>query len=302
MKKTIAMIILIVFPLLITSCSSQVVEPLKEQNLISSDEHTVLEEIEFYLPILVLEEVEFYLQDNGMVFTVQLIVRDNGLTVYTEPQYYLQIYDASNIEHQIIKLGSAMVSNLRVLDLFNNNRPHIVVTRGYSGDSRSQSFIWDRYFEQFLDAEVSHEISFTNPNQTILYAQVIAERDTYGIEIRTEDGDLVQSIYAEPYEFGLPIPFWIVARDMNNNGYMDIVAHRGGTQNFVHDLFIWNTDLHEFVNVIYVDFESLSFYQVHDGYLINTLRGFDSYIDQTLVWEGNRLVKIAEEIHYFPEN
>jgi len=256
------------------------VEHLKEEIFIDIKEQDIL------------EQVEFYSQNDGVAFAVRLVVKNNYLN---EPQYYLKVYDASDMEHQIISLGPIITSNLHISDLFNDNRSHIVVTRGYSGNSRLQSFTWDRNFEKFLNAEVSHGISFTNTNKAVFYAQIVVEHNTFGIEIRTESGEKVQYIDTEPSTYGLPIPLWITARDLNNDGYMDIVVHRGGTQNFVHDLFIWEVDLHKFVKVNYIGFETLSLFEVRDKYLINILRSHDYHIRQTLIWKGNNLIKISQE-------
>ena len=70
--------------------------------------------------------------------------------------------------------------------------------------------------------------------------------------------------------------------------------------NFDHDLFIWNPESGEFVQATFIGFEMLSFYVVHDGYITNSLRGYDYFIHQTLVWsDNNELLKIDEEVHLF---
>lgn len=301
MEKKIVIFILIALSSMISSCSSQVDLDANEHVTYGENGYVKEESINDINEHIILEKIEFYLQDSDTAFTVQLIYKDEYFPEYSDPQYYLQVYNVSNNEHQLIRLGSTVISNLRVLDLFHNNFLSIIVTSGYSGDSRSRTFMWHSHFEEFQEvAYVSHEISFTSHSQVILYAQVIVKHDSYGIEIRNENGDLVQHIYVEPSEDGLPVPLWIAARDLNNDGHLDIVAHRGGTQNFVHDLFVWKTDLQEFSKVIYVDFESLSFFEIHDGYLINTLRSFEYNIIQTLIWEdGNKLIKVHEERQLF---
>ena len=248
---------------------------------------------------ILLAELELTLPDDGTRLAVRIIFK----TDYdcSEFQYYLQVYNISVGGYQIIRLGDSPISNLRILDLFNNGHPYIVVTSGYSGDSWSRSFTWDNRLEELREVEmISHEISFTNPEQTIFYAKVVAEQDSYGIEIRKEDGSVSQLIHAEPPEDGLPVPLRIYVLDLNNDGYIDIVAHRGGTMNFVHDVFIWSKALQEFVQAIYVGFEGLSFFTVRDGYILNELRSHGYVIRQTLIWSDNyELVMTDEYRHYF---
>ena len=290
MRKTIIISILTITLLIVSSCYNY-----------GDDGYIILEEVQFYLQYedneyIVLEEVQFYLQDNDASFNIQLI----KFPYYSEPLYYLKIYNANNGEYQLIGFGHRVISNLRVLDLLNNNRPYIVVTSGYSGNSTTQSFALNRTLERFMLVGITHEISFIQNNK-ILYAKVVINPNDSIIEIHTEDGALFQSIHIDPSEVGLRFPFWILPYDLNGDGYVDILAHMGGTQNFVHELFVWNTDLQEFSQAILVGFEALSRFLIRDGYILNTLHSFHYAIEQILVWEGNKLIKIYEEKRYFEE-
>ena len=88
-------------------------------------------------------------------------------------------------------------------------------------------------------------------------------------------------------------PEGIDFKDVNLDGYMDIVANTGGTVNEMHDLYIWDASSQNLKKVIYEGFEMLSFFEIHEGYIENFIRGDspESSVMQKLVWDGNTLVK-----------
>ena len=87
-------------------------------------------------------------------------------------------------------------------------------------------------------------------------------------------------------------PEGIDFEDVNMDGYMDIVANTGGTINETHDLYIWDAASHSFTKVIYEGFDMLSFFEIHEGYIINFIRGDspDYSISEKLIWQENKLV------------
>jgi len=91
-------------------------------------------------------------------------------------------------------------------------------------------------------------------------------------------------------------PEGIDFKDVNLDGYMDIVANTGGTVNETHDLYIWEASSQNFTKVIYEGFDILSFFEVYEGYIKNFIRGDnpESSVMENLVWDGNKLIKEFE--------
>jgi hypothetical protein len=89
------------------------------------------------------------------------------------------------------------------------------------------------------------------------------------------------------------IPEGVDFMDVNLDGYTDIVANTGGTWNETHELYIWDAFSQNFTKVVFEGFEMLSFFEVHDGYLENFIRGNDpdDSIKEKVIWNGSTLVK-----------
>ncbi len=81
-------------------------------------------------------------------------------------------------------------------------------------------------------------------------------------------------------------------KDVNFDGYTDIVVRTGGTVNETHDLYIWDNETHSFVKVIYEGVEMLAWFTAYEGYVENFIRGYtpEESKKERLIWEGNRLI------------
>jgi hypothetical protein len=75
---------------------------------------------------------------------------------------------------------------------------------------------------------------------------------------------------------------------------MDIVLNNGGTMNETHLIYLWDTDSQGYVKVIYENFDDLPYFQVYDGYIRAWWRCFYIVTVETLIWDGNRLIKESE--------
>ena len=64
----------------------------------------------------------------------------------------------------------------------------------------------------------------------------------------------------------------ITFKDVNLDGYMDIVTNTGGTLNETHELYIWNVSSCSFIKVTFENFDMLSYFEVHEGYIKNWLK------------------------------
>ncbi|MCL2884537.1 MAG: hypothetical protein FWF49_03535 [Oscillospiraceae bacterium] len=84
--------------------------------------------------------------------------------------------------------------------------------------------------------------------------------------------------------------------DVNSDGYTDMVVNTGGTMNETHDLYIWDNSSKMLTKAIYDGFDMLSYFEVHDGYLMNWVKASaNGGVIQKLVWNGNTLTKVSEE-------
>jgi hypothetical protein len=92
-------------------------------------------------------------------------------------------------------------------------------------------------------------------------------------------------------------------RDVNTDGYTDMVINTGGTMNETHDMYIWDISSKNFIKVVYDGFEMLSFYEVYDGYMENFLRGPTPEESELLylIWHENVLT-VVEESDITPTN
>ena len=107
----------------------------------------------------------------------------------------------------------------------------------------------------------------------------------------------IQSFIVESYYFEEPC-----FEDVNLDGFLDIVITTGGTLNTAHLLFLWSDSSQSFEQVCYIGFDLLSYFVVHEGYIINWAKEtHDSGVMQFLVWEGNTLV-LESESKYFPDD
>lgn len=85
--------------------------------------------------------------------------------------------------------------------------------------------------------------------------------------------------------------------DVNMDGYADIqFLEQAGTMNNSYALYVWDDFAKNFVKAK-CD-EMLSYFEVHDGYLLNwAKKDGQSGVIQKLVWDKNTLIKESEE-HY----
>jgi hypothetical protein len=122
-----------------------------------------------------------------------------------------------------------------------------------------------------------------NPNITF--------NEKYTVQLFNANSNILQTISLN-YDVFAGIAF----EDLNCDGYIDIVINTGGTINETHDLYVWNASSKNFVKVIYQGFDMLSWFEVHDGYVDNFIRGSspDDSVKEKLVWDGNVLTKVSE--------
>ena len=83
--------------------------------------------------------------------------------------------------------------------------------------------------------------------------------------------------------------------DVNMDGYADIqLLEEEGVKNNSYALYVWDDSDMTFVKVR-CD-EMLSYFEVHDGYLVNWVKEDSrSGIIQKLIWDKNTLIKESEE-------
>lgn len=85
-------------------------------------------------------------------------------------------------------------------------------------------------------------------------------------------------------------------KDINLDGYKDIIIYVGGNLNEWCDLYTWDNLSCTYNKVTYEGFERISYFDIFDGYLENWVKDdYRSGVVQILVWEGNKLVLQSEE-------
>lgn len=82
--------------------------------------------------------------------------------------------------------------------------------------------------------------------------------------------------------------------DFNQDGYADITVTLGGTLNSQKNVYLWDKDTSQFVEVLYDDI--LSYFEVHEDYIKNWVKDSAQYtIVQTLVWSDPRTLTLESE-------
>jgi outer membrane lipoprotein-sorting protein len=81
-------------------------------------------------------------------------------------------------------------------------------------------------------------------------------------------------------------------QDLNLDGYTDIVITNSGTPKETQDLFLFDPVDKKFNLVIQKGIDAISYFEVHDGYLMNWQKSDGSSCGrEKLIWDGNMLIK-----------
>ena len=114
----------------------------------------------------------------------------------------------------------------------------------------------------------------------------------YSIDILDGNSKLLQNIELENIKILAGIDFI----DVNLDGYLDIVINTGGTWNETHELYNWDPLSNNFMKVKFEGFDMLAWFEVHDGYIDNFIRGNtpEESVKEKLVWNGNNLIKESD--------
>lgn len=110
--------------------------------------------------------------------------------------------------------------------------------------------------------------------------------NNYSIHIFDESQNKLQTIPLEN-EFFKRLSF----KDINFDGYMDIIADIGRPLSETKTLYTWDFNAQRFNKVVFEGFDLLSYFEVYDGYLKAWLKDSGAEgVDQKLIWKGNNLV------------
>jgi len=138
-------------------------------------------------------------------------------------------------------------------------------------------------------------------NSTIYEVTQESEQSVYTVEL-SQDSSGNSSIYiiSEGKELQLINLNYhihdIEFLDVNLDGYIDMQLIQWGALNDVHYLYLWDPFEQHFLEVMYQGFDMLSYYVIHDGYLINWAKeSQNSVLKQKLIWDKNILILESEE-------
>lgn len=82
--------------------------------------------------------------------------------------------------------------------------------------------------------------------------------------------------------------------DFNQDGYADIWVVIGGTLNAESKIYVWDSGVNQYIEVVYDDI--LSYFEVYDGYVKNWIKDGAKYmIVQTLVWSDAHTLCLDSE-------
>ena len=112
----------------------------------------------------------------------------------------------------------------------------------------------------------------------------------------SKESMLLQTIFFDDYFHGIDF------LDVNFDDFDDIIINTGGTLNESHELYTWDISSQRLAKVTFCGFETLSNYEVHDGYLINWVKESASTgVMQKLIWDKNMLVLLSSEPYELEE-
>jgi hypothetical protein len=125
-----------------------------------------------------------------------------------------------------------------------------------------------------------------------------SQDDTTLLELYEQKSNcLLQSITIDAHPTNIEI------EDVNLDGFSDVVANTGfitvdGVSNVTHKLYIWDISSCGFVEVKFHDFEILSRFETHEGYIVNRVTFSEVFqLVQKLSWFQNHLYLISEEFY-----
>ena len=172
--------------------------------------------------------------------------------------------------------------------------------RDIAGAGVKQKLVWNGYSLIHESEEIITEFPFDTqtyeyrpePDRTIytLTSIMNSYNKDYRIQLFDTDGNLQSSIELDEsvHQIGF--------QDVNMDGYEDVVIGYDGALNQPHDLLVWNNSTKSLNNVVYVGFDMLSHFEIHDGYLMCWGKDTASTGSiQKLVWNGNSLILESEE-------
>lgn len=123
------------------------------------------------------------------------------------------------------------------------------------------------------------EVSLTYSEDTEIIISDSSQHELQKIEIEMHPDDP-----ADPIQF----------IDFNQDGYADITVTLGGTLNSQKNVYLWDKNTSQFVEVLYDGM--LSYFEVHGDYIKNWVKDAAQYtIVQTLVWSDPRTLTLESE-------
>gem|GEM_PF-1152441 len=196
--------------------------------------------------------------------------------------------DADSDNNPVIDASYASGFHDDVSSESGEDRDTIGANDGNIGSSSSDPMIKEDNKEQVVDTyEIRHEKS---SNTYTIFLKKGSVNNSSIIQVLDSDMNELQHLLLDNPVIAERIDFL----DANCDGYTDIAVYIGGTLNEAWDLYVWDEDSRMFVKVFYEGFEMLSFYEIYDDHVVNWVRDYNHSIKQTLVWEGNTLIKQSE--------
>lgn len=164
-------------------------------------------------------------------------------------------------------------------------------------DSYDQTLIWNGNIlinieKDWIENEQINAYTLHHEKDNSMYAVMLMrdENFNYTLQFFGKDSNMLQTLELEGgFER-------IEFKDVNKDGYTDIVVTKNLNRDQTYDLYIWDDSSENFIKVIYDGFETLTEFIAHESYIYNS--------GQILVWNGNTLTKIdiSSNPYFFPNN
>ena len=143
-----------------------------------------------------------------------------------------------------------------------------------------------------LESENTYTIKHEKGDLTYIVSVVCDFNYSYTLHLFDANFNELQSILLGQ------VPAGIEFMDINSDGYVDLMANTGGALNETHELYIWDIPSQNFVKVVFQGFDMLSYFEIHEGYIMNWVKDTaSSGAVQKLIWRSNTLIIESEEFY-----